>query len=66
MDQLRGNSVINAEAPLAEMQRYAADLRSMTQGRGYFSMEFGHLDPVPSHIAQTIIDQAAKPKEEKE
>ena len=66
MDQLRGNSVINAEAPLGEMQRYAADLRSMTQGRGYFSMEFGHYDPVPAHITQTIIDQAAKDKEEKE
>ena len=64
MDQLRGNSVINAEAPLAEMQRYAADLRSMTQGRGYFRMDFAHMDPVPTHIAQTIIDQAAKPKEE--
>ncbi len=66
MDQLRGNSVINAEAPLVEMQRYAADLRSMTQGRGYFSMEFGHYDPVPSHITQTIVEQAAKAKEEKD
>ena len=60
MDQQRGNSIIHAEAPLAEMQRYAADLRSMTQGRGYFSMEFAHYDPVPAHIAQTIIDQAKK------
>ena len=60
MDQQRGNSIVHAEAPLAEMQRYAADLRSMTQGRGYFSMEFAHLDPVPSHIAQTIIEQAKK------
>jgi elongation factor G len=60
MDQQRGNSIIHAEAPLAEMQRYAADLRSMTQGRGYFSMEFAHLDPVPAHIAQTIIEKAKK------
>lgn len=60
MDQERGNSIIHAEAPLAEMQRYAADLRSMTQGRGYFSMEFAHLDPVPAHIAQTIVEKAKK------
>ena len=60
MDQQRGNSIVRAEAPLAEMQRYAADLRSMTQGRGYFTMEFAHLDPVPAHTAQTIIEQAKK------
>jgi elongation factor G len=60
MDQQRGNSIVHAEAPLAEMQRYAADLRSMTQGRGYFSMEFAHYDPVPAHIAQTIIEKAKK------
>ena len=65
MDQQRGNSIIHAEAPLAEMQRYAADLRSMTQGRGYFSMEFTRYDQVPSHIAENIIAQAQKEKEEK-
>lgn len=66
MDQQKGNSVINAEAPLAEMQRYAADLRSMTQGRGYFTMEFERYDEVPAHIAEHIVEQAAKDKEEKE
>jgi elongation factor G len=60
MDQQRGNSIIHAEAPLAEMQRYAADLRSMTQGRGYFSMEFAHYDPVPAHIAETVVEKAKK------
>ena len=60
MDQQRGNSIISAEVPLAEMQRYAADLRSMTQGRGYFSMEFEHYDQVPAHIAQNIIEQTKK------
>jgi len=58
MDQQRGNSIINAEVPLAEVQRYAADLRSMTQGRGYFSMEFLRYDQVPAHLAQDIVDQA--------
>jgi elongation factor G len=58
MEQQKGNSVILAAVPLAEMQRYAADLGSMTQGRGYFSMEFERYDQVPAHIAQTIIEQA--------
>jgi len=60
MDQQKGNSIISAEAPLAEMQRYAANLRSMTQGRGYFSMEFERYEQVPDHIAQGIVghDQA--------
>jgi len=64
MDQQKGNSVINAEAPLAEMQRYAADLRSMTQGRGYFTMEFERYDQVPAHIAERIVAEAQKSKEE--
>ncbi len=60
MDQKGAWSVVTASAPLAEMQRYATDIRSMTQGRGYFTMEFSHLDPVPSHIASQIIDKAKK------
>ncbi|KPL24248.1 MAG: elongation factor G [Anaerolineae bacterium SM23_84] len=60
MEQQRGNSIISAEVPLAEMQRYAADLRSMTQGRGYFAMEFERYDEVPTHIAQGIIEHAKK------
>ncbi|MCC7162752.1 MAG: elongation factor G [Anaerolineae bacterium] len=60
MDQRTGWSVITAQAPLAEIARYATDLRSMTQGRGYFSMEFSHYDIVPSHIAAPIIEKAKK------
>jgi elongation factor G len=57
----RGNwSIVTAQAPLAEIQRYATDLRSMTQGRGYFTMEFSHYDTVPAHIAQQIIEKARK------
>ena len=57
MDQQKGNSIIAAEAPLAEMQRYAGDLRSMTQGRGYFAMEFERYDRVPAHTAEEIIER---------
>ncbi|MGB8648006.1 MAG: elongation factor G [Anaerolineae bacterium] len=60
MDQRTGWSVVSAEAPLAEIERYATDLRSMTQGRGYFKMEFTRYDIVPSHIASQIIDKARK------
>ncbi len=54
MDQQRGMGVIAARAPLAEMQRYATDLRAITQGRGIYTMEFSHYEEVPSHIAQKI------------
>lgn len=60
MDQKGAWSIVNAQAPLAEIQRYATDLRSMTQGRGYFTMEFSHYDTVPSHIAAQIIEKAKK------
>lgn len=60
MDQKTGWSVITAQAPLAEIARYATDLRSMTQGRGYFKMQFSHYDIVPTHIAAPIIDKAKK------
>ncbi len=60
MDQKVGWSIVTAQAPLAELQRYATDLRSMTQGRGYFTMEFSHYDTVPAHIAQQIIEKAKK------
>ncbi len=64
MTQERGRSVVKALVPLAEMQRYATDLRSITQGRGVFKMEFSHYEIVPEHIAQKIIEQARKEKEE--
>ena len=60
MDQSAGKSVVTAFVPLAEMQRYATDLRSLTQGRGIFSMEFDHYEEVPAHVAQGIIEQAQK------
>jgi elongation factor G len=57
MDNEKGRSVVTAQVPLAEMQRYTTDLRSMTGGRGVFSMEFSHYEVVPAHIAQEVIDQ---------
>lgn len=47
--------VIKAQMPLAEVQSYEAALRSMTQGRGSFTMEFSHMEPVPPPIQEKII-----------
>lgn len=66
MQQEKGKATVTALVPLAEMLRYAIDLRGLTQGRGLFTMEFSHYDIVPSHIAQKIIEQAAKEKAENE
>jgi elongation factor G len=49
------NNTIQAQAPYAELLHYAIDLRSMTQGRGSFTMEFSHYEEVPAHISQKII-----------
>ncbi|MCE7927943.1 MAG: elongation factor G [Dehalococcoidia bacterium] len=55
-----GVSVIEAEVPLAEVQRYASDLRSITQGRGHFELEFDHYGEVPPNIAQKVIAEHKK------
>ncbi len=57
MNPSHGLNVIQAQAPQAEILRYAIDLRSMTQGRGTFTVEFSHYEPVPGPIAQKIIAQ---------
>jgi elongation factor G len=56
-------TTIEAQAPLSEVQHYSADMRSLTQGRGFFSMEFSHYEEVPSHLAQKVIDQANQARE---
>jgi elongation factor G len=56
--------VINAEVPMSEFLTYAPDLRSMTGGRGTFTMEFTRYDEVPQQLAEKIIAQAKKDKEE--
>jgi elongation factor G len=53
-----GRTTINAQAPLAEILRYATDLRSLTQGRGRFSMTFDHFDDLPAHLTQTLMAEA--------
>ncbi len=55
-----GVQVVNAEVPLGEMFGYATDLRSQTQGRGTFTMEFLKYSEVPKNIAETIVGQRKK------
>jgi elongation factor G len=65
MDQVSDNSIVTARVPLAEMQRYVSDLRSITQGRGIFSLEFSHYETVPAHMAEQIIAASQREAEEK-
>jgi elongation factor G len=60
MDTEKGRSIVTAQVPLAEMQRYTTDLRSITGGRGVFNMEFSHYEIVPAHIAQDVINARQK------
>ncbi len=60
MNPSGGFNVIDAQAPYAELVRYAIDLRSMTQGRGDFIMEFDHYEEVPAHLSQKVVEGMKK------
>ena len=59
-----GLTLIQAEVPLAELLHYAADLRSVTQSRGTFHMEFSRYEEVPQHLVPRITEQAKREREE--
>jgi elongation factor G len=61
-----GISIIEAQVPLAEVQRYSTDLRSITQGRGIYTIEFSHYEEVPTHVAQQVVAEAKKAAAAKE
>jgi elongation factor G len=64
MEPLGGLTTIKAEVPMAEVLTYSQSLTSLTGGRGDYSMSFLRYEEVPSHIAQKLIEEAAKTKEE--
>ena len=64
MDTKGHHQVIKGQVPLAEILRYAPDLRSITSGRGSFTYTFSHYEEVPAPIAEKIIAQSKKGKEE--
>ncbi len=55
-----GETIIEAEAPQSEVLRYATDLRSLTQGRGSFVVEFDRYEEAPAHITQKVTEEAKK------
>ena len=57
-----GVTQIEAEVPLAEVQRYAQDLRSVSHGRGTYSLEFAHYDQVPPNLEIKVIEEAKREK----
>jgi len=64
MNNEKGKSIITAHVPLVEIQRYTADLRSMTGGRGLFTFEFLKYETLPNHLSQEIIAEIQRKKEE--
>ena len=56
MELLGKLEMITAKVPESEVQGYSSTLRSLTQGRGYYSKSFSHYDPVPSEIAKKLIE----------
>ncbi|MBF0467687.1 MAG: elongation factor G [Desulfamplus sp.] len=64
MDTEGSKQVINANVPMAEILRYAPDLRSMTGGRGTFTLDFDHYDEVPGDIAAKVIERIKAEREE--
>jgi elongation factor G len=63
-EQIGQRVVVKAQVPLAEIQRYATDLRSMTQGRGYYTAEFSHYAPVPHNVQQEVIAAVEQAEDE--
>ncbi len=65
MEPEGGQQKIRAQVPLSEMFKYSIDLRSMTQGRGFFTMAFAHYEEVPHQVAEQIVaaEKAAKEEE---
>ena len=59
-------TVIDAEVPQSELLRYAQDLRSLTQGRGSYSMEYDHYEPVPANLEPRVIQEAKRQRDEED
>ena len=59
-------TVIEAEVPQSELLRYAQDLRSISQGRGSYALEFDHYEPVPANLEPRVIEEARRLREEDE
>jgi elongation factor G len=61
-----GSQVIKAKVPLDEMYKYVNEMKSITGGRGSYTMTFSHYETVPSHLVSGIIDQAKQAKQQEQ
>ncbi|WP_133500244.1 elongation factor G [Cognatilysobacter terrigena] len=64
-DSARGEVIVKAQVPLSELEGFAAELKSITAGRGRYSMDFSHYEPVPSNVQQKLAE-SFKPKVEED
>ena len=65
-DSVRGNEiVVKAQVPLSELEGYAAELKSVTAGRGRYSLDFSHYEPVPSNVQAKLVE-AYKPRHDED
>jgi elongation factor G len=65
-DSLRGGEiVVKAQVPLSELEGYAAELKSVTAGRGRYALDFSHYEPVPAQVQQKLVE-AFKPRHEED
>ncbi|MEQ9618706.1 MAG: elongation factor G [Deltaproteobacteria bacterium] len=66
VDSIAGTHLVKALIPMSEVLHYAPELRSITSGRGSFSMDFSHYEEVPDHLASKIIEEASVSKADEE
>ena len=64
-DTVRGEIMVRAQVPLAELEGYAAELKSMTAGRGRYSLDFSHYEPVPPAVQQRLME-AYRPRHDED
>ncbi|HZV39390.1 MAG TPA: elongation factor G [Pseudoxanthomonas sp.] len=64
-DSVRGEVTVKAQVPLSELEGYAAELKSVTAGRGRYALDFSHYEPVPVQVQQKLVE-AWKPRHEDE
>ena len=60
-----GEIVVKAQVPLSELEGYAAELKSVTAGRGRYALDFSHYEPVPPQVQQRLVD-AWRPRHEED
>ena len=65
MDPTTGGNDINALVPMSEILKYAPELRSITSGKGNFTIEFSHYEEIPEHLSQKIVEEKSKTDQNK-